>query len=350
MPKHQAQRGFFDDQIRLQQLSNENDPLVQLDKYIVWENFRSVLDGVFAIEKKGKGGRPPYDYVMMFKMLILQRYYNLSDEQLQFQVLDRLSFMRFLGIEISHRVPDRKTIWYFRNRLTEAGAVEKLFASFGESLEKAGLVANEGKIIDASFVEVPRQRNNREENAMVKNGETPEGWQEYPDKLRQKDLDARWTKKNNQSFFGYKNHIKADGKSKLIDSYVVTDASVHDSQTLGQLIGENDAGQPLWADSAYTGEEIEKHLETHDVTSNIVEKGYRNRPLTAEQNQSNRTKSVVRCRVEHVFGFIEVSMHGSHIKSIGIKRAGAIIGLMNLTYNIFRSLQLLKIGGLAMSI
>jgi transposase, IS5 family len=194
------------------------------------------LDTVFARGNRGAGGRPPYDSLMMFKVLILQRYYNLSDAQTQFQILDRLIFMRFLGLQLSDRVPDGKTVWLLRQRLTGCGAVEELFAVILRSLEAAGLVGNEGRIVDASFVEVPRQRNNRGDNARIKAGGMPDGWESKPKMRAQKDLDARWTKKNNLLVYGYTNHGKVDAKSKLITKYLVTDASVHDSQALGGLL------------------------------------------------------------------------------------------------------------------
>ena len=346
--KNTNPRGLFDDQFRLDAISCQGDPLEKLNKHIDWSLFKPLLDAVFARENRGVGGRPPYDYVMMFKVLILQRYYNLSDAQTQFQILDRLSFMRFLGLQLSDRVPDEKTIWLFRQRLTECEAVEELFAVFLRSLEAAGLVGNEGQIIDASFVEAPRQRNNREDNAKIKAGETPEGWELKPNMLEQKDLDARWTKKNNLTFYGYKNHGKVDAKSKLITKYLVTDASVHDSQALeGLLEKEKDAGQTLHADSAYVGPEQEKTIMEAEMTNQVHEKGYKNKPLTDEQKASNKEKSHIRVRVEHVFGFMENSMNGMFIQSIGIVRATGIIGLMNLTYNMFRATQLLSAAKLA---
>ena len=107
-----------------------------------------------------------------------------------------MTFIRFLDLELSDKVPDSKTIWLFKERLTKANVVEKLFEKFHDELEKQGYIGNEGKIIDASFVEVPRQRNSREENKEIKEGNVPAEWQENPHKLSQKDLDAKWTKKN----------------------------------------------------------------------------------------------------------------------------------------------------------
>jgi len=338
--KTNQERGFFDEEFRLEKISQTNDPLLKLNARIPWEIFRSLLEENLTKESRGQGGCRPYDYVMMFKIMILQRYYNISDDKMEFAILDRLSFMRFLGLSMSDRVPDAKTIWNFREQLRRKGIVEKLFAFFTEELQKQGLIANEGKIIDASFIEVPIQRNTRQENKDIKEGNVPEQWNENPHKLARKDTDARWTKKNGRNYYGYKNHIKVDGKSKLIDAYTVTDASVHDSQETEAVLSEADKGQSLHADSAYSGEPISLVVEQKQMINQIHEKGYRNTPLTEEQKESNRIKSKVRARVEHIFGFVENSMNGSFIRTIGIKRAVALVGLMNLTYNMFRAIQL----------
>lgn len=348
--KSKNERGFFDEQFRLEKLTAQKDPLVKLLHEINWEQFRKILANAFEKEEKGTGGRPPFDYVMMFKILVLQRYYNLSDEQMQYQILDRLSFMRFLGLTLSDRVPDEKTIWLFRENLITQNLVDKLFGKFLSSLEKANLVGKEGRMVDASFVEVPRQRNSRDENGQIKEGIIPEDWEENPSKLSQKDLDARWTKKNNQTFYGYKDHVKVDEKSKLILGYEVTDASVHDSQPLEDLLTKKDKDQPLYADSAYTGEEQEKAIKKAGMINRVHEKGYKNKPLTKKQLKSNRKKSKFRARVEHVFGFMEISMRKMYIHSIGKVRAEGIIGLMNLTYNLLRSIQIRTLRGMSVSI
>jgi len=185
-----------------------------------------------------------------------------------------------------------------------------MFSIFTENLAKLGLIVNKGRIVDASFVEVPRQRNKKEENEIIKNGWIPDNFKENPKKLSQKDTDARWAKKNNISYFGCKNHIKASSKSKIIIKYMVTSASVHDSQALEGLLGANDKGQDLHADSAYTGKNLEKTISGRKMRGKIIENGYRNKPLTEEQKASNREKSRIRSRVEHVFGFMEQCMDG----------------------------------------
>jgi transposase, IS5 family len=332
--------GLFDSDFRIEKLIRLGDPLHRLSEGIDFELFRPKLEEALSKLAQGAGGRPPYDYVLMFKILVLQRYFNLSDDQVEFQICDRISFMRFLGLTVSDDVPDSKTVWAFRERLVDLGLVQLLFDLFIQELEKLGLILNEGKIVDASFIEVPKQRNTREENKQIKAGEVPVAFTDNPAKLAQKDVDARWTKKNNVSYYGYKNHVKVDGKSKLLTSFNVTDASVHDSQEIVNLIDEKDKGQPLYADSAYTGEDLHIKLEEKEVKLNIHEKGCKNNPLTEAQKANNKEKSKVRVRVEHVFGFVENSMNGSTLEYIGLKRTQAAIGMMNLVYNMFRKIQL----------
>jgi transposase, IS5 family len=338
--KRHRDYGFFDQDIRLTKLSQLGDPLEKLNQGIDFELFRNILETGFEKVPKGKGGRRPFDYVMMFKILILQRYYNLSDDQIEYQINDRMSFMRFLNLTIADVIPDSKTVWNFREQMVNLELVDVVFDLFLKQLDQLGLVVNEGKIIDASFIEVPKQRNSREENKQIKNGEMPKSFDENLHKKEQKDVDARWTKKNNVSYYGYKNHIKVDAKSKLIVKYEVTDASVHDSQTLESLLDEKDANEDLYADSAYSGQKQQDIISQKEMNDKTCKKGYKNNPLTEQDNAVNREKSRVRSRVEHIFGFMETSMNGMNLYAIGIKRVQGIVGLMNLTYNMFRKIQL----------
>lgn len=337
--KRSKDYGFFDQDFRLEKLSKLGDPLVKLKSGIDFEIFRKLLEeGLYKVPK-GKGGRRPYDYVLMFKILILQRYYNLSDTQIEYQINDRMSFMRFLDLTISDDVPDSNTVWNFTEILTDLELVKPLFEIFEQELERLNLIVNQGKIIDASFVEAPRQRNSRDDNKHIKETKSaPKEWESKPNKLAQKDIDASWTKKNFQNYFGYKNHAKVDSKSKIITEYKVTTASVHDSQVVGDLLNEKDNGEALYADSAYVGQD--HVLQKHNIIDQIHEKGYKNKPLTKSQKESNKEKSKTRARVEHVFGFMENSMGSMYFRKIGIKRAETVIGLMNLTYNMFRKIQL----------
>jgi len=330
------QRGLFDEADRLQEISKLGDPLEKLNTVIDWNIFKPILKKAMQKEAKGPGGRPPYDYVMMFKILILQRFYNISDAQTEYQIKDRLSFMRFLGLTLNDTIPDDKTIWYFREQLVKAKINDKLFDRFMKELENKNLISHQGSIIDATFVDVPKQRNKKEDNDKIKDGNIPEEWKkpEHKSMRAQKDADARWTKKNDETHYGYKSHVKADSKSKLILKYTVTSASVHDSQELPNLVDNKDIS--LYADSAYIGPKIENCLFKKCIENKICERGYRNKPLTKQQQNKNRTKSKTRSRIEHIFGFMTNSMNGIFIRSIGLARAEFNISLMNLTYNMCR--------------
>lgn len=347
--KKRGSNGFFGEHFRLEKISMQGDPLEQLHRVVDWNIFLPTLKKMLNTEKRSNAGAKPWSPLLMFKILILQRYYNLSDDQIEYQILDRLSFCRFLGLTLDDKVPDAKTVWDFRERLIGAGLERYLFDTFGRLLEANNLIAHEGKLVDASFVEVPRQRNTREANKQIKQGKTPKDWNDHPNKKRQKDTDARWTKKNGVSYYGYKDHAKVDNKHKFLDDYTVTDASVHDSQVLDTLLSEKDEGQDLHGDSAYTGEEQEETIRKYKMNNKVHEKGYKNKPLTDEQKEANREKSKTRARVEHVFGFMEQSMHKLYLNSIGIKRATGIIGLINLTYNLFRYEQLIRLHGITIS-
>ena len=337
------QPGFFDEQIRLEKLSKKQDPLEQLCSHIDFEFFRKPLVKFFAGHKPqdngNKGGRPAYDVVLMFKILILQRYYNVSDDAIEYAILDRLSFMRFLGLGINDPVPDAKTIWLFRDKLTQGGMIEKLFNQLDGQLDRDGIIVHKGKLVDASIVEVPIQRNSREENQQLKEGTLPEEWNE--NKKRQKDVDAEWLRKGNKDHFGYKNHIKADSKTKIITKYKATPAHVPDGEVLDELLDKKeDGGQRLYGDSAYRSKALEQVCINNGVISCIHEKGYRYKKLTARQRKSNHVKSRTRVRIEHIFGFMTNSMKGMIFKYRSFVRNAAAIGLMNLTYNLFRLVQL----------
>lgn len=313
-------------------------PLDKLAAAVDFEMFRDVLlDALGYRDRVDKGGNAPFDPVFMFRIVVLQKYFGLSEEQTEFQIRDRFSFLRFLSLSPGDEVPDKNTIWDFKNLLGTAG-VARIFEAFDASLVEAGLHAKEGVIVDASFIEVPRQRNGRGENKTIKEGGVPEGWEENPVRLRQKDLDARWAKKNNETHFGYKNHIKCDAKTKLIRSYRASHASLHDSQCFEELLDESDG--TAWADSAYRSKESLRMLRGKGIRARICQKGTRKKPLTKRQKRENRKKSRVRARVEHVFGFQTHVMGADRIRTIGIMRCAFQIGLGNLVYNFARLTQL----------
>ena len=241
-------------------------------------------------------------------------------------------------MELGEKSPDAKTIWLFKEQLGKDG-MRELFEFFNEKLYAMDMVKREGSLIDATFVDVPKQRNSREENKKIKAGEIPEEWQrpENVHKLAQKDTDARWAKKGNETHYGYKDHAKVDKNSKIIVDFSVTSANVHDINEFKGLIDKND--KEAWLDSAYaSAEHVATIMKKHpNIKLHICEKGKKNAPLTEEQKESNRQKSKIRARVEHVFGYITRFMGGIYVRTIGMERAEREICGMNLAYNIKRA-------------
>lgn len=327
---------MFDNEIRMEKLTKLGNPLDRLNG-IDWELFRSTIENAVEESRHNKcdkrlGGRPAYDSILMFKILVIQKMYNLSDEQAEYQINDRISFLEFLGL--SNRVPDFSTIWKFREGLVKAKVADSLFDLFYEQLKGENLIMKTGCIVDASFVEIPKPRNTREENAEIKAGKIPEEWQKDGNrhKLSHKDTDARWTKKRKEVHCGYKVHVKIDEGSKLISKSTFTSANIHDSVEIDKLVDGDD--KKVYADSGYVGTE-DKLPE--NVEKIICEKGYRGKPLTEEQKKSNREKSRTRCRVEHVFGYFKNSMNKAlNVRCIGYERCKFSVTIGNLVYNMLR--------------
>lgn len=336
--------GLFDKEDTLQELLKNGNPLPKLKEIIDFEQFRSVLEPVFEnTGKKSNAGRKPFDPVFMFKLLFLQRLYGMSDPQIEYHIKDRTSFRDFLDIQSVDDVPDEKTVWKYKDALAQSGTYDELFKRFNSYLDSIGLIVNEGKIIDASFVIAPRQRNRREENKKIKEGKGKELFNDNPHKKCHKDIDARWVKKRGERFYGYKDNVEICNKTKLIRNYTVCAANRHDSKETERVLTEPPKeahGEPAWLDAGYAG--MEDVVRAKHMTPIICEKGKKGHPLTDEQKEHNRQKSKVRSRVEHVFGFMEQTMGGLVFRGVGMVRAKANIALTNLVYNMCRLVQIKK--------
>jgi len=338
------QTSFFDLDNRLASLSIAGDPLERLNAAIDWDIFKPVLAQLDVKERKSRAGRKPTCRILMFKMLILQQMYALSDERLEFQVIDRLSFMRFLGLGLARDVPDARTVWEFREALKTRELYQALFDRFNQALAALGVELKSGQILDATLVPAPVQRNKREDNDLIKAGALPLDWQDSPAKRRQKDTQARWSRKNNVSHFGYKNHINIDRHSKLIHKAVVTPANVADVDVQEDILcAPESAGADVHKDAGYVNAAKDEAMRAKGWRPHTNEKGERGYPLSEAQKQSNRIKSKTRARVEHVFGAMENDMGGIGVRSIGLKRAQCHLMLKNLAYNLKRTVYLLKV-------
>jgi len=332
------QPGFFDLADRYAKLDSLGDPLPKIDAVVDWSRFRPILAKIRRNDRKSQAGRPPFEALLMFKALVLQSFYNLSDDQVEFQIRDRYSFQRFLNLTPEGRVPDAKTIWLFREELKRHDLIDKLFDALDKQIEAAGYVPRKGQIIDASIVEAPRQRNRRDENDLIKSGSAPKDWSEP--KRRQKDVDARWTKKHDKNYYGYKNHVSVDRERKLIRAWDATSASVHDSQIFYELLDDKNSCKDVWADSAYWSDDRADEMAQLGYTSRVHRKGVRGCELTETNKRANRRRSRVRARVEHVFA--QQGLFGKFIRTIGYARARLKIGLLNLAYNMKRLAWLME--------
>jgi len=234
--------GLFDEFVQNLDVAAFETPLLRVGKIVRWELFEPIVKAAVSRAPKGPGGRRRFHPLLMFKVLVLQRLHGLADDATGFQITDRKSFRAFLGLTPGDAVPDGQTISDFRQALIDAAVIDRLFDTSLDHLQKEhGLaLATQGVMVDASFAEVPRQRNSRADNATIKAGEVPQAFQDSPKIEAHKDLDARWTKKNHETHYGYKDHVKVDVRDKLILKAVVTAAHVHDSQALAELIEEGD--------------------------------------------------------------------------------------------------------------
>jgi IS5 family transposase len=311
--------------------------ILKMRDVIAWESFRPLLEELTGCATRdwAKGGKPPFDIVLMFKVFVLQKFHGLSDDATEEQIFDRTSFKSFLGLRIGDDILDAKTLWDFKQRIEEGGREggRKLFDAFNQILQGKGIVAREGSIIDVSFVEAPRQRNDREQNQRIKKGERPEGFDTNPAVCRQKDSEARWTKKNNEAHYGWKNHVKADLKTKLILCSSTKFARVHDSLVFEELLDNKE--QAVLADSAYHSAEHEAHLIKLNAQEFLMRKATRGHPLSQAEAQTSHTISRMRVRVEHIFARM-AQMGADLCRSIGLKRVTQHNHLSNLVYSMDR--------------
>jgi IS5 family transposase len=331
------QAGLFDIDDCYTRLDKAGDPLVALTKSIDWSGLSELMKTIkFECQDNGnKGGRRPLDGLMMAKILILQSYNNLSDENCEFLINDRMSFKRFLDLRFNQKSPDAKAIWLWRERIKHSNLHEKIFSWFEGQLTKAGFVANEGQIIDATFV--PTHKPSGKHKKQLK-----EGFELTSAQASQVDPDATFTKKAGKHHHGYKNHIQIDNKYKLIRKAEATTASMHDSQKFDDLLANNNLSKDVWGDSAYRSTKTEVDLTAQGFTSHINERAYRNKPLTLEQKLANHKRAKVRARGEHPFAFMNNSMGGLMIHTMTLARAKVKIIFKNLVYNMWRFAYLQK--------
>jgi IS5 family transposase len=345
------QPGFFDATERLRALSAAGDPLERLRAVVDFELFRADIEAALERSDRSRGGRPPYDAVLMFRVLVLQTLYTLSDDQTEYQLRDRLSFMRFAGLALHDSVPDAKTIWLFREQLTRAGVLGRLFERFERLLHERGYLAMGGQIVDATVVQARRPRLTKDEKVTVRGGGTPSGWSTA--RTRQIDRDGRWTIRRGKKapppegaprqavgeiavpVFGYKNHIGIDRTHGFIRRFTVTHSARHDGSQLGALLDPANTASDVWPDTAYRGQANLALLAKRGLVAQFQRPKPRGKPMPAPVARGNATRARVRSRVEHVFAATKVRMR-LVVRTIGLARATTKITLANLAYNLTR--------------
>jgi IS5 family transposase len=323
---------LFADRHHKQTLDKLGDPLTEIESCIDFVALAADVDHIAPRPVSLQGGRPPFPTETMVRILVLKRLYNLSDEQMEYQLLDRMSYKRFCGLAQATNIPDRTTVWTFENRIGEAGA-KAIFDGVTAQLLKKGFIARGGQIIDATLVPAPRQHFTKDDKEQLKADVMPADWS--PAKRRQKDLDATWTKKHGQSHHGYKLSVNVDKTHKFIRKIVTDTASTHDSQHFDAVMDPANTSRDVYADRGYPSEEREAWLKANGYRNRIQRKGHRNKPLSDAQQRRNHGIAKTRARVEHAFGAIE-QMGGKLIRTIGQARANFAMTMMAACYNLKR--------------
>lgn len=296
-----------------------NDRLDRVATQVKWYRFEKLLR---KLEPEA-AGRPPFDPLMMFKALLLQQWYALSDAQLEEALNDRVSFRRFLGLSLEADAPDHTTLCRFRNRLVEAGLIERLFAEFDRQLEGRGLVLKQGTMLDATLVEAARSRPPRgeEEQAL--------------------DPDARFARKEGVpgSSYGYKAHVGVDQGTRLIRSAVLTPANVNDTTVADALIRFDE--KAVYADKAYAKRARRTRLQAAGIKARIMHKTWGGGPpLTAWQKRHNALIASIRASVETVFAVLKRRMDFVRVRYVGLVKNAAHLLLLALAYNMRRAAAL----------
>lgn len=295
--------------------------LQEIDELIDWS---VLVEKIEATYKKGRRGRPSIPVIYMMKILVLQYLYNLSDPEMEDALIDRLSFQRFVGLSFSDEVPDFSTIWRFRERLVKADLLETLFDAVLQMIESKGKILVKGKIttVDATIVAANRKAPKANEPSS-----------------RQKDTDARPTKKGNKGYFGYKGHVGVDHETGIIHHARFTAANVHDSQEMDALLTGRE--KAVFADKAYDSANRKRKFRCRGIFYGVMEKAHRNRPLSARQKAMNRHKSRIRCQVERVFAHLKYWYGYVRVRYVNYARNKLQFLMLCMIYNIRRALSLM---------
>ena len=331
---------LFADAARKRKIETLGDPLQIITRHIDFAHLARVVDQLLPRGDTSKGGRPPYPTEVMVRILVLKHLYNLSDEQAEYQLLDRMSYQRFCLLTDSVNIPDRNTIWHYQQRLGADGAAA-LFQALDGQLLRHGYLARCGQIIDATLVPAPIQHFTKADKEQLGQGNIPSDWSEA--KCRQKDLDATHTKKHGKGYHGYKLSISVDVRHKFIRKITTGTASEHDSTHFDDVLDEHNTNRDVYADRGYPSAQRSEMLDVLGYRDHIQRKAKPGKPLSECQKGRNKRIAKTRARVEHPFAQMR-HMGGKLIRTIGQARATVAMTMMAACYNLKRLAKFLDDG------
>lgn len=328
---------LFSAQEREAKLNQLGDVLQQMNAHVDFGRLAKVIESKLNVGSSSisrtKGGRPSYPIELMVRILCIQQLYKLSDDAMEYQLLDRCTFQRFCGLEYSASIPDAKTIWHFKERLRQARGADLLFSELNQQLKAKGYRARGGQLIDATLIPSPIQHHRKADKAELKAGQIPKDWTDA--KRSQTDLDASWTKKHSKSYHGYKQSLNVDHKYKFIRKVHHSSANEHDSLHLEKVLDNDNSSKTFTVDKGYENKERERRLQAEGWRPQIQRKAKKGKLISATQKHRNRRLASPRARVEHVFATLS-QMGGKGVRCIGLERVDATLTLRAMAYNLKR--------------
>jgi len=291
--------------------------LQKMNDIVPWKEIGDELDGALYDRHMGRPGFPVH---VLVKALFLEMWYGLSDPELEEQVLDRVSFQRFLGVRNRRDIPDETTVCRFRLKLVDIHAEKELFEFVQGMIDEHGLRVNRGTIVDATIVTAPKGR-------------------KRDDGTNTRDTDAGFTKKNGKTFHGFKAHVGSDTKGHFIENVIVTSATTHDNEAFDDLTRHET--KSVFADKAYIDREKKRSFRTRGVFWGVLDRASRGHSLSTKQWKDNNQKSSVRSRGEHPFAWMKRTMHLQGVRFRGLRRNTFHLTLVCAAYNLKRLVSVL---------
>ena len=310
----------------LAQGAGTNALLDRIVRLVDWSEVAALLSTMHG----SRMGAPAYPALALFRALLLQQWYGLSDPQLEEQLSDRLSFRRFVGFSVSERMPDHSTLWRFRERLAKSGLAERAFVMVTAQIEQSGFVLKHGTLIDATLIRAavnappppsdpPVEADGRPASKLISNPADPQ---------------AAWTKKEGRHFFGYKGHLGMDLGSRIIRRVMLTPANVNDTVPADELICGDE--RRVYADKAYDSRARRERLKAQGIRNGIMRRGHRCHHMSQATRRRNRLLSRIRAPIEPMFALLKNVYHLARARYRGLPRNAAALNLAATAINLKR--------------